>query len=53
VIGNHLNRAKKNGRTLAAQFLQDDNAQGFSKKKYEDINSSKRRMGTKKKAIKM
>jgi len=33
--------------------LKDDEAQGFSKRKYEGLNERKRRMGDKKKSIKM
>ena len=34
--------------SIAAQFLKDDEAQGFSKRKYEKVNDKRRRMGEKK-----
>ena len=34
--------------SIAAQFLKDDEAQGFSKRKYEKVNDKRRRMGDKK-----
>ena len=53
IAGNNVNKQRKKGRSLAAQFLLDDDANGFSKRKYEDVNASKRRMGNKKHAIKL
>ena len=44
---------KERKRSLAQQFLMDDEAQGFSKKKYENLNDRRRRMGEKKKELKM
>ena len=39
--------------TIAQQFLTDDASNGFSKRKYEQLNEKKRRMGDKKKSITM
>ena len=39
--------------SLAEQFLKDDQAGGFSKRKYEMVNDRNRRMGDKKKNYKM
>ena len=39
--------------SLAQQFLKDDEARGFSKRKYESVNSKLRRMGDKKKRLKI
>ena len=47
-----LTKKQRKG-TIAQQFLKDDEAQGFSKRKYEGLNERKRRMGDKKKSIKM
>ena len=49
--GDRLSKKQRKG-TIAEQFLADDEAQGFSKKKYETLNQKRRRMGEKKKAIK-
>ena len=38
--------------SIAAQFLRDDEAQGFSKRKYEKVNDKRRRMGEKKQKLK-
>ena len=46
-----LTKKQRKGR-IAEQFLMDDDAQGFSKKKYESLNDKKRRMGEKKKSLK-
>lgn len=43
------NQSKKR---IAQQFLLDDEAAGFSKRKYETINDKKRRMGLKKAQLK-
>ena len=42
---------KEQKRTIAQQFLEDDDATRFSKRKYENLNDKRRRMGLKKKAI--
>ena len=39
--------------SLAEQFLKDDEARGFSKKKYEAVNERSRRMGEKRRNYKM
>ena len=39
--------------SLAEQFLKDDEARGFSKRKYEMLNERNRRMGDKKRNYKM
>jgi hypothetical protein len=39
--------------SIAEQFLKDDEARGFSKRKYEGINEKLRRMGDKKKRMKV
>ena len=38
---------------LAEQFLKDDEARGFSKKKYEQVNERSRRMGEKRRNYKL
>ena len=38
--------------SIAQQFLMDDQAAGFSKRKYETLNDKRRRMGDKKKQLK-
>jgi hypothetical protein len=47
-----LTKKQRKG-TIAQQFLEDDEASGFSKRKYESLNDKRRRMGTKKKSIKI
>ena len=47
-----LTKKQRKG-TIAQQFLEDDQASGFSKRKYESLNDKRRRMGTKKKSIKI
>lgn len=47
-----LTKKQRKG-TIAQQFLEDDQAAGFSKRKYESLNDKRRRMGTKKKSIKI
>ena len=47
-----LTKKQRKG-TIAQQFLEDDQANGFSKRKYESLNDKRRRMGTKKKSIKI
>ena len=49
-LGGRLTKKERKG-TLAQQFLGDDQANGFSKRKYEQLNEKKRRMGDKKKRI--
>ena len=39
------------GGSIARQFLMDDEAQGFSKRKYEKLNDKRRRMGEKKQKL--
>lgn len=39
--------------SLAQQFLRDDEAKGFSKRKYEQTNERLRRMGEKKRRLKL
>jgi hypothetical protein len=39
--------------SLAEQFLKDDEARGFSKRKYEKVNERTRRMGEKKRRMKI
>ena len=53
--GGNKNRLTKRERkaTIAQQFLEDDDAAGFSKRKYETLNDKRRRMGDKKKNIKI
>ena len=46
-----LTKKQRKG-TIAQQFLEDDDASGFSKRKYESLNEKRRRMGAKKKSIK-
>merc|ERR1712110_1123813 len=55
VPGSNRDRLTKKQRKarLAQQFLEDDDAGGFSKRKYESLNDRKRRMGEKKKSIKI
>ena len=55
IHGNHLDRrkvTKAGAGSIARQFLEDDEAAGFSKRKYEGANERLRRMGEKKKALK-
>ena len=54
-IGGRKDRLTKKQRkgTIAQQFLMDDQTNGFSKRKYENLNEKKRRMGDKKKHIKI
>ena len=42
---------KEQKRTIAQQFLMDDEAQQFSKRKYEGLNDRRRRMGVKKRDL--
>lgn len=49
--GDRLSKKQKKGR-IADQFLKDDEANFFSKKKYEKLNDKQRRMGNKKKMLK-
>jgi hypothetical protein len=42
---------KMQKRTIAQQFLMDDEANKFSKRKYETLNDVRRRMGKKKKQL--
>ena len=52
-VGNVRDRLtkKQQKRTIAQQFLMDDDANQFSKRKYEKLNDSKRRMGMKKRDL--
>lgn len=52
-IGNVRDRLKKKEqkRTIAQQFLMDDEAAQFSKRKYEMLNDKRRRMGIKKRDL--
>lgn len=43
---------KMQKKSIAQQFLMDDEASKFSKRKYETLNDSRRRMGKKKAAMK-
>ena len=43
---------KQQKKSIAQQFLMDDAAAGFSKRKYEHLNDKRRRMGRNKKEIK-
>lgn len=43
---------KEQRKGIAQQFLMDDQAKGFSKRKYETLNDKRRRMGDKKKMLK-
>ena len=54
-MGGRKDRLTKKQRkgTIAQQFLEEDEAMGFSKRKYESLNDKRRRMGTKKKSIKI
>lgn len=47
-----LTKKEKKG-SIAEQFLRDDGAKGFSKRKYEGLNSKLRRMGEKKRQLKL
>ena len=38
---------------IAQQFLKDDEARGFSKRKYEGVNERLRRMGEKKRRLRI
>ena len=53
-IGSRVNRLtkKEQKKSIAQQFLMDDQANGFSKRKYESLNDKRRRMGDKKKQLK-
>lgn len=55
VEGGNLDRLSKKERkgTIAEQFLADDEANGFSKRKYESLNDRRRRMGDKRKSFKV
>lgn len=53
IAGNNVNKQRKKASSIAAQFLSEDQSLGFSKRKYEDVNSSKRRKGEKKRALKL
>lgn len=52
-VGNVRDRLKKKEqkRTIAQQFLMDDEAAQFSKRKYEMLNDKRRRMGIKKRDL--
>lgn len=52
-VASRVNRLKKKDQRkgIAQQFLLDDQAQGFSKRKYENLNDKRRRMGEKKRQI--
>ena len=56
VHGNNIDRHKSKGKggagSIARQFLMDDDATGFSKRKYEEANSRLRRMGEKRSHMK-
>lgn len=52
VQGHRLTKKEQKG-SLAEQFLRDDEAKQFSKRKYEGINDRLRRMGDKKKKMKI
>ena len=43
-----LSKKRSKPGSIAKQFLNDDEAQGFSKRKYEKLNDKRRRMGDKK-----
>jgi hypothetical protein len=43
---------KEKKKSLAEQFLADDQAENFSKKKYEGLSEKKRRVGLKKRVLK-
>ena len=53
-IHSRVGRLKKKDqkKSIAQQFLMDDQGSGFSKRKYETLNDKRRRMGDKKKALK-
>ena len=51
-VGDRLTK-KMQKRSVAEQFLMDDEANAFSKRKYEGINDVRRRMGLKKKKLKI
>jgi len=51
-LNHRLTNKEKKG-SLAEQFLRDDEAKAFSKRKYEKINERLRRMGDKKKKLKI
>lgn len=52
-VGSRVNRLtkKQQKKSIAQQFLMDDQAAGFSKRKYETLNDKRRRMGDKKKQL--
>ena len=47
-VGFRKNDKRVKASSIADQFLREDDAIGFSKKKYERINDKRRRMGVKK-----
>ena len=51
-VGDRMTK-KQGKRTIAQQFLQDDEAVSFSKRKYEKLNDVRRRMGIKKQKLKI
>ena len=53
-IHSRVNRLtkKQQRKSIAQQFLMDDEAAGFSKRKYENLNDRRRRMGDKKSTLK-
>ena len=51
-LGFAKNGKKVKASSIADQFLREDEATGFSKRKYERINDKRRRMGDKKLKIK-
>uniref|UniRef100_A0A7S3CRG7 Fcf2 pre-rRNA processing C-terminal domain-containing protein n=1 Tax=Strombidium rassoulzadegani TaxID=1082188 RepID=A0A7S3CRG7_9SPIT len=55
VEGGNADRLTKKQRkgTIAEQFLMDDQHNGFSKRKYESLNDKRRRMGDKKRNMKV
>ena len=53
-VGSRVGRLtkKEQKKSIAQQFLMDDQSAGFSKRKYENLNDKRRRMGDKKKLLK-
>lgn len=53
-IHSRVNRLtkKEQKKSVAQQFLMDDESAGFSKRKYETLNDKRRRMGDKKSKLK-
>lgn len=49
-VGNRLTK-KEQKKSIAQQFLMDDQDKAFSKRKYEGLNDKRRRMGIKKSDI--